>query len=147
MTDCQTEKYQKNQMTRDKIIEKLRENHCRITKQRLLILDIILKNQCSCCKEIYAEASAQDPGIGTATVYRMVNRLEEIGAISRKNMYKVVNPDVESGKHACTVVLDDDTTYSLSPQRWRDIVRAGLASCGYLKKQKVVSVVVSQREV
>ena len=26
---------------------------------------------------------------GVATVYRMVNLLEEIGAISRKNMYKV----------------------------------------------------------
>lgn len=53
-----------------------------------------LENECSCCKEIYYNASRLDPGIGSATVYRMVNLLEEIGAISRRNMYKIVrNPD------------------------------------------------------
>ncbi|SHJ96157.1 Fur family transcriptional regulator [Hespellia stercorisuis] len=142
----ETKAYQNNQMTREKIIEKLRENNCRITKQRLLILDIILENQCSCCKEIYAEALKSDPNIGTATVYRMVNRLEEIGAISRKNMYKVVNPAVEGGKQVCTVVLDDETTYILSAKRWKEIVKAGLSTCGYLKKQNVVSIMMSQRE-
>ena len=35
------------------------------------------------------QASALDPKIGVATVYRMVNTLESIGAISRKNMYRV----------------------------------------------------------
>ena len=61
-----------------------------ITKQRLMLLDIILQEDCSCCKEIYFKASQIDSGIGTATIYRMVNTLEEIGAISRKNMYKIV---------------------------------------------------------
>ena len=54
-----------------------------------MLLDIILEEDCSCCKEIYYKASKIDPKIGTATVYRMINTLEEIGAISRKNMYKV----------------------------------------------------------
>jgi Fur family ferric uptake transcriptional regulator len=75
---------------RDRIIRKLRENGCRITQQRLLLLDIILKNQCSSCKEMYAEAVKNDSHIGIATVYRMVNMLEEIGAINRRNMYKVI---------------------------------------------------------
>ena len=78
--------YQKTQMHRDRIFRKLREQGCRITRQRRMLLDIILEGDCSCCKEIYYKASALDPGIGTATVYRMVNALEQIGAISRRNM-------------------------------------------------------------
>ena len=81
--------YQKTQMHKDRIFQKLREQGCRITRQRRMLLDVILEGDCSCCKEIYYKASALDPGIGTATVYRMVNVLEQIGAISRKNMYKI----------------------------------------------------------
>ena len=44
-------------MQKDLIIQKLREQGCRITKQRLMILDIILQEDCSCCKEIYYKAS------------------------------------------------------------------------------------------
>ena len=71
------------------IIERLKEDGCRITKQRLMLLDIILEDECSSCKEIYYRASKKDPSIGTATVYRMINTLEDIGAISLKNMYKI----------------------------------------------------------
>ena len=71
------------------IIERLKEDGCRITKQRLMLLDIILEDECSSCKEIYYRASKIDRSIGTATVYRMINTLEEIGAIDRKNMYRV----------------------------------------------------------
>ena len=71
------------------IIERLKEDGCRITKQRLMLLDIILEDECSSCKEIYYRASKIDHSIGTATVYRMINTLEEIGAIDRKNMYRV----------------------------------------------------------
>ncbi len=71
------------------IINRLKEDGCRITKQRLMLLDIILEDECSSCKEIYYRATKKNPTIGTATVYRMINTLEEIGAISRKNMYKV----------------------------------------------------------
>ena len=60
-----------------------------ITKQRLILLDVILEGECGSCKEIYYRASKIDHSIGTATVYRMINTLEEIGAIDRKNMYRV----------------------------------------------------------
>ena len=72
-----------NMMQRDLIVQKLRERGCRITKQRLMLLDIILEGECSCCKEIIYRASKKDSQIGTATVYRMINTLEEIGAVSR----------------------------------------------------------------
>ena len=65
------------------------DGHCRITKQRLILLDVILEGECGSCKEIYYRASKIDRSIGTATVYRMINTLEEIGAIDRKNMYRV----------------------------------------------------------
>lgn len=75
---------------RDMIVQKLKESGCKITRQRLMLLDIILEDECSCCKEIYYKAVRKDEKIGMATVYRMINTLEEIGVISRKNMYRVV---------------------------------------------------------
>ncbi len=78
------------QMTqRDLILNQLRERGCRITKQREMLIEVILEEECTSCKDIYYEALKRDANIGTATVYRMVNTLEDIGAISRKNMYKV----------------------------------------------------------
>lgn len=71
------------------IVGKLKDSGCRITKQRLILLDVILEGECGSCKEIYYRASKIDRSIGTATVYRMINTLEEIGAIDRKNMYRV----------------------------------------------------------
>lgn len=70
------------------IIRKLKANGCRMTKQRMVLLDIILENQCSSCKEIFYRASKMDEGIGIATVYRMVNALEEMGVVSRKIVYE-----------------------------------------------------------
>ncbi|SHF03965.1 transcriptional repressor [Lactonifactor longoviformis] len=134
--------YQRTQMQREIIIDKLRERGCRITKQRLTLLDIILKNECSSCKEIFYMAAKIDDRIGAATVYRMVNVLEEIGAISRKNMYKVAYSENCSMENACTVVLDDETVYHLSAQKWNTVVRAGLSACGYLERQKISSITV-----
>ncbi|KSV58164.1 transcriptional repressor [Acetivibrio ethanolgignens] len=74
---------------KDRIIRKLKRQGLRITKQRLMLLDIILEEDCSSCKELYYKAVHQNSRIGAATVYRMINTLEEIGAISRKNMYKI----------------------------------------------------------
>ena len=64
--------------SKELIIEKLKENGCRITKQRLVLIDIILENECQSCKEIYYKAAQIDHKIG------VVNALEEIGAINRK---------------------------------------------------------------
>lgn len=71
------------------IIAQLRENGCRITSQRKLLIDIILQDECSSCKEIYYKAVKKDASIGLATVYRMVKTLEEAGFIHRKNMYRI----------------------------------------------------------
>ena len=72
----------RTQMQKEIILQKLKERGCRITRQRKMLLDVILNEDCSSCKEIYYKASMKDSGIGTATVYRMINILEEIGALS-----------------------------------------------------------------
>ena len=56
---------------KEQIVEKLKENGCRITKQRRMLIDIILENDCSSCKEIFYKASRADEKIGVATVYRL----------------------------------------------------------------------------
>lgn len=81
--------FTRTQMKKDTILRELRKRGGRITKQREILLDIILEDTCSCCKEIHYKAVKQDTTIGIATVYRMINSLEEIGAISRKKMYEI----------------------------------------------------------
>lgn len=130
--------YQKTQMQKDRIYQKLREQGCRITRQRRMLLDIILEGDCSCCKEIYYKASALDPGIGTATVYRMVNVLEQVGAISRRNMYRIACE--ERRENTCRVELSDHTVRLLTSSMWMDVVRAGLKDRGYIEDQDVKSV-------
>lgn len=71
------------------ILHRLKESGLRLTNQRRLIIDVILQNEHSCCKEIYGQVYAANPSIGIATVYRMINVLEDIGAINRKNMYRI----------------------------------------------------------
>ena len=74
-------------MQKDVVIRELKKRGCRITKQRRMLLEVILENECSCCKEIYYMASKKDPTIGLATVYRMVGVLEEMGFLSRGYRY------------------------------------------------------------
>lgn len=133
-------KLYRTQMQKEIIIRRLKDKGCRITKQRLMLLDIILEEECSCCKEIYYKAVQKDAKVGTATVYRMINTLEEIGAISRKNMYKIACGEECNVENACTIELDDDTVLSFSAKKWHEIIRSGLSACGYIKEQGVRSV-------
>lgn len=135
--------YYRTKMQKELILKKLKENGCRITKQRKLLLDIILENDFSCCKEIYYKASCQDSSIGTATVYRMINLLEEIGAISRKSIYRVLCEEEENSggeETSCVVEFDDHSTRRLSANDWNSVVKEGLKACGYLKSREVLSV-------
>lgn len=141
-----TANYHRTRMQKEIVLQRLRENGCRITKQRKILLDIILQEECASCKEIYYKAAATDSSIGAATVYRMVNLLEEIGAISRKNMYRIscgVDCDREN---SCVIELDDQTIYRLSSGEWYKVISEGLRCCGYVGEQKVANVVVEPCE-
>lgn len=137
-----TENYHRTKMQRELVLQRLKESGCRITKQRQMLLDVILKEDCTSCKEIYYKANAIDEGIGAATVYRMVNLLEDIGAISRKNMYKI-SCGMECDKdNACMIELDDNTCCQLSAQNWYKVISEGLKACGYIDEQKISRVLV-----
>lgn len=134
------ETYQCSQMQKDMIIERLREQGCRITKQRQLILDTILEEECSCCKEIYYKVQEKNRNIGPATIYRMVNMLEQIGAISRKNMYRISDCAACCQEKGCTVRLSDDTVCKLPYEVWKQVVREGLKNMGYIGDQDIESI-------
>lgn len=136
--------YHRTQMQREMVLQRLREKGCRITRQRLLLLNIILEEECASCKEIYYRAIEEDNRIGSATVYRMVNTLEEIGAISRKNMYKIACAADCGVEDACVVEFENDTVCALSGKNWFTVVQAGLAACGYLQDRKIKSVTVKK---
>ncbi len=127
-------------MQKDIIVQKLRDSGCRITKQRLMLLDIILEEDCASCKEIFYKASKIDKSLGTATVYRMINTLEDIGAISRKNMYRVACGVDCCAERACSITLDDGTVLDLTGAEWNRIIQAGLEEKGYISGKKVISV-------
>lgn len=156
------ENYQRTKMQEEMIFQKLREKGCRITKQRQTLLNIILQKECTSCKEIYYKARKEDAKIGVATVYRMINLLEDIGAISRKNMYAIpgLHPDsagssayldedkisvcIKPGEEIiCIIEQDDHTSLRLSAREWYLIMVEGLKACGYITCQKVTRIILS----
>lgn len=132
--------YYKNNIHREIIIQRLREKGCRITKQRRMLLEIILEQDCTSCKEMYYKANAMDASIGVATIYRMVSLLEEIGVFSRKNLYKI-SCGVECNKeNACIIEFEDSTYCCLSARAWYEVITEGLKACGYGEGKKIKSV-------
>lgn len=83
---------------KEKIIEELKKRGYRLTSQRLTLIDTILNENCTCCKEIYYEVQKIDPAIGIATVYRMVSMLEDIGLIDRRGYQLKCENECETGK-------------------------------------------------
>ena len=134
--------YYKNDVQREIIIQRLREKGCRITKQRLMLLGVILEQECTSCKEMYYKANAIDASIGMATVYRMVSLLEEIGVFSRKNLYKISCGMECNKENACMIEFDDNTFCQLSAQNWYKVISEGLKVCGYAGGKKITSVMV-----
>lgn len=154
------ENYQRTKMQEEMIFQKLKNMGCRITKQRQILLSIILQEECASCKEIYYKARKEDGKIGAATVYRTINLLEEIGAISRKNMYRIPDTDAnikenteapddkkisqcqkqEEEEIVCIIEMDDHTVCRLLAGEWYLVMTKGLKVCGYIKQQKIVSI-------
>lgn len=129
-------------MQKEMVLQRLKENGCRITKQRKILLDIILQEECGSCKEIYYKAATLDSSIGVATVYRMVNLLEEIGAISRKNMYRISCGMNCNRENACVIELDDQTFFRLSSGEWYKVISEGLRCMGYVDWQEFTIVTI-----
>lgn len=76
-----------NQM--DQILEEMKKRGFRITNQRKIVIQVILNEDCDSCKEIIMKASKIDKSIGAATVYRVINLLEDCNIIQRRNMFRI----------------------------------------------------------
>lgn len=140
--ECQTCAYHDNPdylrrtMQKEEIYDKLRQNGCRITRQRQTLIDIIVERECSCCKEIYYIASKKMPEIGLATIYRMINLLEEVGAIQRENLYRICTGSEEGTAQKCIVKLEGDRQIELDQTALHKIMERGMENCGYFTDRK-----------
>lgn len=129
-----------NKSQEQAILSILREKGYRITNQRKLLIHTILNEDCTCCKEIYYKAHKKDKTIGIATVYRMLNTLEEIGAIDRRNLYKFSCNGQCHNSGECVISMNDGNKICLSEEKVKSIMEAGLKAKGYIKDEKVVNV-------
>ena len=108
---------------KERIIEQLKRSGCRVTKQRLMLIDVILEGKCNCCKEIYYQASLKDPSIGPATVYRISD---------------------EGNKMECMVELEDGTVLDLPEDKWTAVIKTGLDACGFSGGQNVRNITLKE---
>lgn len=128
--------YQSGNLQKEEVIERLRQQGFRVTRQRKVLIDIILAENCSCCKEVYILASNKDPGIGMATVYRTVDALEQVGALKRRMAYQLCDQGKKAYK-SCLVELEDSSVVELDCASMEKIIECGMKNCGFSKGKKV----------
>lgn len=136
---------------RQLVLEELKKRNCRITAQRKLIIDIILENKCSCCKEIYYQAIKKDATIGIATVYRVLALLEEIGAIDRKNMYQIQSETLggdsmmASTQEEKIIFVDKNNQVELIQANWYNDIKEHLKNSGMIRDEDISIVIKVKR--
>lgn len=137
MLQVQDERLIRVAREKDKILERFRKEGLRITKQRRLILDIVFEHECTCCKEIYYQASKRDKTIGIATVYRMVNVLGELGVFQTNVPYRFSANMSEIPSGGCRVILKDHNVVDLEGDEWQKLLNEALARKGYSKDAEI----------
>ena len=143
--DMDFHSYQSEYMQKDLVVERLKSQGFRITRQRKLLIDIILSENCSCCKEVYILASKKDPGIGMATVYRTVDALEKVGALKRRTAYQLCDQKNKMCQ-SWLVELDDSSTVKLDYAFMKKIIENGMLNYGITKGKKVKGIMLIQAE-
>lgn len=132
------EQYQRVCQEKEEILHLLRKRGFRVTKQRELILDIVFEHECSSCKEIYYQAILRDPGIGMATVYRMVNTLTDIGVLKVAALKPQVDA-LETGE-GCRILLKNQNEIVLDHGEWMEILQNVLYRKGYDVSEEIVEI-------
>ncbi len=132
---CSASMSMNNEMDKEEIYARLRENGFRLTEQRKAIIDVILNENCTCCKELYYCVTKKMPEIGLATAYRMVSVLEEIGAVKREGSFKVcaINPPGEKWE----MVLDSGRVIALDDSTLKKVIESGLRNEGFINNESV----------
>lgn len=126
------------------VIEKLREQGFRITKQREILIEIILNEEFGCCKEVYYLALKKDPGIGIATVYRTMDALEKVGALNRGKAYHVCE-DKYSQCNGYLIEMEDNSTIQLNICDVKRMLEEGIQKSGLSNGKKVKDIRLIQK--
>ena len=137
--------YRSGNLKKDVVMERLRQEGFRVTRQRKLLIEIILEENCSCCKEVYILASGKEPGIGMATVYRTVDALERVGALKRRVPYQLCDHGKRLCK-SCLVELEDSSVVELDYASMEKVFEKGMKSCGFSKDTKIKGITWMQAE-
>ncbi|MBU3826274.1 MAG: transcriptional repressor [Candidatus Anaerobiospirillum merdipullorum] len=130
----QEPRYEVGKLT-DETLRKLEQSGLRMTVQRRYIIDILMKNQFTSPKELWYEAKEFVPDLGIATVYRLINRLEQIGVLSKQRNLgmRPVVPElgtISDGRGARVPVRGE--------LKLTDIIRQGLIAAGVLTPANAV---------
>lgn len=118
--------------TMELLKEKLKETGFKITPQRRAIVEILLKHKDKhlSSEEIYDLVRVDCPEIGLATVYRTMQLLDDVGAISKLNLddgcirYEIDLDDSDAHNHhhlickncGCIIEVKEDLLESIEEQ-------------------------------
>ena len=129
----ENEKYSVDALTED-TIRKLEQSGLRMTIQRRHIIEILTSSKCTSPKELWYEAKEYVPDLGIATVYRLINRLEQIGVISKARNLGMQNVEPKLG------TLKDKTGNIIkkegSTQELAALIKQGLMTSGKIKAEE-----------
>ncbi len=120
---------------KEEILNQFRKQGFRITKQRKLILDILLNHRFECKKAICYYVHQADPTVGNATVYRMLQVLEQMGVLCPENSYMVHLKEKEQEEKKCIVVMKSNKKIILSQSEWEEAVIESLEKKGYCNEE------------
>lgn len=103
----------------------LEQSGLRLTIQRRHIIEILFQRQYYTPKEVWCEARKFIPDLGIATVYRLINRLEQIGVLAKTRNLGMAQLNPKLG-----LVLDRKgrTIPVKSRITLEDIIRNGMVS-------------------
>ncbi|WP_313130636.1 Fur family transcriptional regulator [Anaerocolumna sp.] len=133
---------------KERIMEHLRANGFRITTQRRVLLDIILEDEYSSCKEIYYKAVKEDSSVGIATVYRMINTLEELGVINRNKLYNLEYDTLSASPEEEILFVDENTNQSIILKKgdWFESLKKVLREAGVQNLANLSIVIKNQKQ-
>lgn len=128
----ENEKFRVDPLT-EETLRKLEASGLRMTVQRRHIIEILTSSQCTSPKELWYEAKQFVPDLGIATVYRLINRLEQIGVIS-----KARNLGMQKVEPKLGTVTDDKGRKLLNAGTTRDLaqlIKQGMIARGTIGPQ------------
>lgn len=113
----------------EETLQKLEKSGLRMTVQRRHIIDILTKSQCSSPKELWYEARQYVPDLGIATVYRLINRLEQIGVLAKNRNLGINRVQPKLG---VITNAQGQPIPMRSPVQLTELIRLGLISYGVI---------------